>query len=127
MIFDKLKETVIYTIIDMVVEYQQVRIQKENIFKIAFVTVWRQYKYLKMPFGLCNTLAIFQRLMNHILYNHLDEFVMIYLDNVVIYFKNMAEYIKHLDQILDQLKQAGLKIKMKKYEFTKSKIKLLSY
>jgi len=42
--------------------------------------------------------------MNHILYDHLDEFVMIYLDNVVIYFKSIAEHVKHLDWILNQLK-----------------------
>ena len=35
--------------------------------------------------------------MNHILYDHLGEFVMVYLDDVVIYSKNMTEYIKHLD------------------------------
>ncbi len=65
--------------------------------------------------------------MNHILYDHLDEFVMIYLDNVVIYFKSIAEHVKHLDWILNQLKQVGLKIKIKKYEFTKPKIKLLGH
>ncbi len=35
--------------------------------------------------------------MNHVLYDHLEEFVMIYLDNVMIYSKSMAEHVKHLD------------------------------
>ena len=52
---------------------------------------------------------------------------MVYLDDVVIYFKSMAEYVKYLDWILSQLKQIRLKIKVKKYEFAKSEIKLLGH
>ncbi len=93
MIFDKLRGTVVYMIMDMVARYWQVRVRKEDIPKTAFVTVWGQYKYLKMPFGLYNALAIFQRLMNHVLHDHLGEFVIVYFDDVVIYFKNMAEHV----------------------------------
>ncbi len=50
-----------------------------------------------MPFGLCNVLIIFQQLMNHVLYDHLGEFIMVYLDDVVIYFKSMKKHIKYLD------------------------------
>ncbi len=78
-----------------------------------------------MPFGLCNAPATFQRLMNHVLHDHLGEFVMVYLDDVVIYSKNMAEHMRHLDWVLGQLKWAGLKIKVEKCEFAKSEIKLL--
>src|SRR6266540_2830628 len=80
-----------------------------------------------MPFRLCNTSATFQRLMNHILHDHLGEFIIVYLDNVVIYSKSMAEYVKHLDWILSQLKWVGLKIKVEKCKFVKSKIKLLEH
>ncbi len=52
---------------------------------------------------------------------------MVYLDDVVIYSKNMEEHVQHLDWILDQLKQAGLKIKVEKCEFAKSEIKLLGH
>src|SRR6266540_3636299 len=80
-----------------------------------------------MLFRLCNALATFQRLMNHVLHDHLGKFVMIYLDDVVIYSKNMAEHEQHLDWILGQLKWAGLKIKVEKYEFVKLEIKLLGH
>ncbi len=52
---------------------------------------------------------------------------MIYLDDIIIYSKSMAEYVKHLDWVLSQLKWAGLKIKVEKYEFAKSEIKLLRH
>ncbi len=59
MIFDKLGGAVIYTIMDIVAEYWQVRVRKEDIPKTAFVTVWGQYEYLRMLFRLCNALATF--------------------------------------------------------------------
>ncbi len=42
--------------------------------------------------------------MNHVLYDHLGEFVIVYLDDVVIYSKSMTEHVKHLDWVLGQLK-----------------------
>ncbi len=80
-----------------------------------------------MPFRLCNALATFQWLMNHILYDYLGKFIMVYLNDIIIYFKSMAEYVKHLDWIFGQLKCVGLKIKIEKYKFAKSEIKLLDY
>src|SRR6266498_4938361 len=80
-----------------------------------------------MPFRLCNAPATFQRLMNHVLHDHLSEFVMVYLDDVVIYSKNMAEHVKHLDWVLSQLKWVRLKIKVEKCEFVKPEIKLLKH
>ncbi len=65
--------------------------------------------------------------MNHVLHDHLGEFVMVYLDDVVIYSKSMTEHVKHLDWIFNQLKWAGLKIKVEKCEFAKSEIKLLRH
>ncbi len=104
MIFDKLREIVVYTIMDMVARYWQVRVWKEDILKTAFVIIWKQYEYLRIPFELCNASATFQQLMNHVLHNHLDEFVMVYLDDVIIYSKSMAKHVKHLDWVLGQLK-----------------------
>ena len=65
--------------------------------------------------------------MNHILHDHLGEFVIVYLDDVVIYFKSMTEHVKHLDCVLGQLKWVGLKINVEKCEFAKSEIKLLGH
>ncbi len=65
--------------------------------------------------------------MNHILHDYLGEFVIVYLDDIVIYSKSMAKHVKYLDWVLGQLKWAGLKIKVEKYEFAKSEIKLLGY
>ena len=65
--------------------------------------------------------------MNYILHNHLNEFVIVYLNDMIIYFKSMVEYIKHLDWVLSQLKWIELKIKVEKCKSAKPEIKLLGY
>ena len=78
---------------DLVAGYWQVKIRQEDIHKTAFVTSWEQYKYLKMPFGLCNAPATFQRLMNFVLQEHLGEFVMVYLDDIFVYSQTYEEHV----------------------------------
>ena len=53
-----------------------------------------------MPMGLINAPAIFQKLINHVLYDHLDDFVMIYLNNIFIYLKTQEEHEEHVKEIL---------------------------
>ena len=49
-----------------------------------------------MPFGICNALAAFQRLINDVLFKFLDDFALVYLDNVIIYSKTKKEYEGHM-------------------------------
>ena len=56
-----------------------------------------------MSFKLTNTSATFQELINHVLYNHLNKFVITYLDNILIYFKNEENHKKHVKKILRKL------------------------
>ena len=49
-----------------------------------------------MPFGLTNAPAMFQGLINHILYKYLDDFVITYLDNILIFSKTREEHVKHI-------------------------------
>lgn len=63
----------------------QVRITEDDEAKIACVTKYRSYEFLVMPFKLTNVLAIFCNLMNDVIYEYLDHFVVVYLDNIVVY------------------------------------------
>jgi Reverse transcriptase (RNA-dependent DNA polymerase) len=70
-----------------------------------------------MLFGLINVSAIYQALINNILREYLDDFIVIYLNNIFIYSKNEKEYTGHIIKILETLKRTGLKINEEKLTF----------
>src|SRR5438045_2035278 len=80
-----------------------------------------------MLFKLTNTSAMFQELINHMLYDHLDEFVIVYLDNILIYFKNEENHEKHVKKVLKRLQEKNLYLKSEKYEFHKQQVEYLEH
>ena len=58
------------------------------------------YKYKILSFKLINGLVTYQRYINDILFNYLDDFYIAYLDNIIIYFKNELEYKEHIYKVL---------------------------
>src|SRR6266498_1313113 len=80
-----------------------------------------------MLFGLTNASAIFQRLMNYVLYNYLNDFVVVYLDDILICSDTFKEYLAHLRKVFIKLREANLVIKLKKCKFRQRKIKFLEH
>jgi Reverse transcriptase (RNA-dependent DNA polymerase) len=70
-----------------------------------------------MPFRLTNTPATYQALINNILREYLDDFIVAYLDDILIYSKNEKEHTGHVIKILEALKKTGLKINEEKSIF----------
>ena len=80
-----------------------------------------------MPFGLTNAPATFQRLMNTILKDYLDEVAAVYMDVILIYLRTFKEHIQHIHKILEKLKEVGLKIKLKKCRFCEQEVVYLGH
>ena len=80
-----------------------------------------------MPFGLTNTPAIIQRIVNKQLYKYLNIFVVAYLDNILIFSKSKSKYIKYIKRVLEKLKGAGILLKPKKYKFYKEELEFLRF
>ena len=74
--------------IDLRSGYWQILVKPEDVHKIAFKMRWGLYEFLGMPFGVTNALAQFMNVMNGLLGEHLDKFVLVFLDNVLIYSAN---------------------------------------
>ena len=72
-----------------------------------------------MLFKLTNASATFQELINHVLYDHLNEFVIAYLDDILIYFKNEENHEKHVKKVLRRFQEKKLYLKSEKCEFHK--------
>ncbi|GGS28213.1 hypothetical protein GCM10010252_78000 [Streptomyces aureoverticillatus] len=80
-----------------------------------------------MPFGLTNTPAAFQHLMNNVFREFLDNFVVCYLDDILIYSKNVEKHEIHVRQVLQKLRNAELYAKMEKCVFHTTQIDFLGY
>ena len=83
----------------------------------AFITPWGLFEWNRMPFGLCNAPATFQRLMNQVLRKYLGKFVLVYLDDIIIYSKTFEEYKEHVRLVFEALRAASLMMKPKKCKF----------
>ena len=83
----------------------------------TFRTQYGAYEYRVLPFGLTNGLATYQQYMNEILFEYLDVFCTVYLDDIIIYSESIDEHETHVKQVLERLRQAGLQANIKKCEF----------
>ena len=88
---------------------------------------YKLYEYQIMSFELTNTSAIFQKLINHVLYDYLNEFVITYLDDILIYSENKKNHEKHVKKVLRRFQEKNLYFKSEKYKFHKQQVEYLEY
>jgi hypothetical protein len=85
------------------------------------------FEWMVMPFGLCNAPTTFMRVMNDILRPFLDDFVIVYLDDILIFSKSREDLVKHVKQVLDVLRKEKLFLNMSKGEFGKTSLIYLGH
>ena len=85
------------------------------------------YEYQVMSFELINASAMFQKLINYVLYNHLNKFVITYLNNILIYSENKKNHKKHVKKVLRKLQEKNFYLKSEKCEFHKQQVKYLEH
>ncbi|RVW30894.1 Transposon Tf2-12 polyprotein [Vitis vinifera] len=107
--------------------YWQVRIAAGDEGKTTCVTRYGSYEFLVMPFGLTNAPATFCNLMNDVLLNYLDAFMVVYLDDIVVYSKTLTEHEKHLRLVFKRLRENRLYVKPEKCEFAQEEITFLGH
>lgn len=126
-LFDQIRGAAVFSKIDLRSGYHQVRIKDEDIYKTAFRTRYGHYEFVVMPFGLTNAPAAFMCLMNNVLSKYLDQFVVVFIDDILIYSKSEEEHQEHLRIILQVLREHQLYAKLSKCDFYKDKIHYLGH
>ena len=124
---DRTNGAVIYTKMDLRGAFNLIRIKEGEEWKTAFRTRYGHYEYCVMPFGLTNAPATFQRMINNVLREYLDVFVIVYLDDILVYSKNVKDHVTHVRKVLQKLQEHHLQVDPEKCVFHTKKVEFLGY
>ena len=80
-----------------------------------------------MQFGFINTPVMFYRKINYVLGEYLDDFIMVYLNNIIIYLNNKKEYKKYIKWVLSRLYKENIPVAIKKCEFYTKKTDFVEF
>ena len=125
-LYAKLQGYKVFSTLDLRSGYYHIGLSESAKPKTAFVVSGMgKYQFNRVPFGLAQAPAYFQRLINEVLTD--CKFAMGYLDDIIIFSKNEEEHLQHLEEIFERLRKAGLKLKLQKCSFFKKHIQYLGH
>ncbi|OQD77422.1 hypothetical protein PENANT_c103G01711 [Penicillium antarcticum] len=117
-----------FTKLDIIAAFHKIRMQPGEEWKTAFRTRYGLYEWNVTPFGLTGAPATFQRYINQVLQEHLDDFVSAYVDDIIIYSSDsLADHRRKVSEVLGKLREAGLQCDITKSEFECESVKYLGF
>jgi len=124
---DTLSGAVWYSTFDLRSGFHQVTIRPEDANKTTFVCHKGTYRFPRMPFGLCNAPATFQRLMDTVLAGLNFDICLVYLDDIILFSRTLTEHMERLGRLFKKLREANLKLKPSKCHLLQTKVTFLGY
>ena len=124
---DQLIGSQLFTKIDLKDAFNQMRIKEEDKWKMAFKTRYGTFEYLVMPFGLTKALVTFQKYVNWVLREELDQERVAYVDNILVTRHDQVTHCEKVQKILMKLYKAGLRAKLAKRQFEVPRVEFLGY
>lgn len=95
--FDRFGDAFFCSKLNLKTGFHQIRLKPDDIEKTAFNTKHGQFEYMVRPMGLCNAPATFQTLMNRIFHDCLDDFLVVYMDDLFIFSQSREEHFRHIE------------------------------
>ena len=123
-LFDQLKGACVFPKIDLRSGYYKLRVKDVNVSKTTFRTRYGHYEFLVMPFRLTNAPAAFMDLMNMVFRPYLDQFVVVFINDILVYSTDEQEHEQHLKIVIQTLREKKY-AKLNKCDFWLNEIPFL--
>jgi hypothetical protein len=121
-ILDKLGKCQYFTTLDLASGFHQIEMDPESIPKTAFNVENGHYEYVRMPFGLKNAPATFQRVMDNVLKELQGKVCFVYMDDIIIFSTSLQEHTSNLRLVFEKLRKCRFKIQLDKSEFLRKEV-----
>ena len=121
-ILDRLGGAKYFSTFDLASGFHHIEMDPKDKRQTTFSTGNRHYHYIRMPFGLKNAPATFQRLMNLVLMGLQDSELLIYVDHVIIFAPSLEEHAEKVKRLFERLQAAKLSLQPDKCEFLATEV-----
>ena len=125
-ILEKVGDSRCLSKLDLSKGFYQIGVAPSSVDKTAFISPFGKFAFQRMPFGLKNAPAIFQRTMEEVL-RGCYHCAAPYIDDILVFSANGIDHVGHLREVLSALNQRGLTVKLEKCEFGKTKLEYLGH
>ena len=126
-LFDKLAHAKYFSKIDLRTGFYQILIAEKDRHKTAFSTSQGLFEYTVLPMGLCNSPGVFMALMNDTFRAYLDQFVLVFLDDIIVYSDTLEDHERHLRLALQRLREQRLCAKLSKSALCQTEVEFLGH
>ena len=126
-LMDHLVGVEVFSKIDLRSVYHHIRMKEEDISKTAFRTRYGHYEYSAMPFSVTNASGVFTEYLNRIFHPYLDQFVVVFIYDILLYLRLDEEHAELLRIVLHTLKEKKLHAKLSKCEFWMREVSFLGH
>lgn len=126
-VLDQLGKCKYFTTLDLASGFHQIEVNPSDIPKTAFSVEFGHYEFLRMPFGLKNSPATFQRAVNNVLTGLQGEICLVYLDDIIIFSSDLQDHMTRLEKVFKRLQTNNLKLQPDKCEFLRKEVCYLGH
>lgn len=126
-LLDKLGKCHYFSTLDLASGFHQIEMDAADIPKTAFNTENGHYEFTRMPFGLKNAPATFQRVMDNILRGLQNEQCLVYLDDIIVFSTSLQEHLDRLRSVFQNLRNSNFKLQLDKSEFLRREVAYLGH
>ena len=124
---DTLSRSAWFSTFDLRSGFHQVKVNPRDANKTTFTCHRSTFRFPRMPFGLCNAPATFQRLTDTVLMGLNFDICLAYLDDIIVYSCDLQSHMERLEKLFQQLREANLKLKPSKFSILQKRVAFLGY